>query len=316
MKRLMITMALIGAIAFNANAQSNVENLLKAAEKAVLLADQNPQDGQKQLAAARALAKDSLGDKRDLDRSMTYANKALDIAKAQTELKDTLLGNTCLVLGRLYLEKRDVANGFDYLEMAVDAYERELGKYNPATNGTKMACFFYLIGVDPRRAFPFVLDAFYNNEKAPENQKIKNMDWAAMALSIATEYLMADYDLRFKNVVPLVTFEGQKYLVLQLSDWHVGTPFTKWLAPMLIRQQIGDTSIHGDVILMNDNTNEVRRITPDYKNRVNMDFNFKYDIKNPREFLFHESNAYIINFPQDRYDKLIELYNEFINKGK
>ena len=45
MKRLMITMALIGAIAFNANAQSNVENLLKAAEKAVLLADQNPQDG-------------------------------------------------------------------------------------------------------------------------------------------------------------------------------------------------------------------------------------------------------------------------------
>lgn len=316
MKRLMIMVTLIGAVAFNANAQSNIEKLLKVAEKAVLMADQNPQDGQKQLAAARALVTDSLGEKRNVERSMTYANKALAIAKAQPELKDTLLGNTCLVLGRLYLEKQDVANGFDYIEMGVDAYERELGKYNPATNGTKVACFYYLAGVDPRRAFPFVLDAFYNNEKAPENMKIKNMDWAVMALSIATEYLLADYELRFKNVVPMVTFEGERYLVLQLSDWHVGTPFTKWLAPLLIRQQNGDRSIHGDIILMNDNTSEMRRITPDYKNRVNLNFNFKYDIKNPREFLYHESNAYIVNFQQDKYDKLVELYNQFINKGK
>lgn len=314
MKKLIIILALIGAVAFNAKAQSNVEKLLKAAEKAVLLADQNPQDGQKQLAAARALATDSLGDKRDVERSMTYANKALAIAKAQSVLKDTLLGNSCLVLGRLYIDKKDVANAFDYLEMAADAYDRELGKYNPATNGTKLACFYYLIGVDPRRAFPFVLEAFYNNEKAPEDQKIKNMDWAVMALSITTEYLLADYDLRFKNVVPMVTFEGEKYLVLQLSDWHIGTPFTNWLAPLLIRRQNGDTSIHGDVILLNDQTSEIRRITPDYKNRVNMDFNFKYDIKNPREFLLHESNASIINFQQDKYDKLVELYNDFIKK--
>ena len=316
MKRLMITMALIGAIAFNANAQSNVENLLKAAEKAVLLADQNPQDGQKQLAAARALAKDSLGDKRDLDRSMTYANKALAIAKAQPELKDTLLGNSCLLLGRLYIDKKDVANGFDYIEMGIDAYERELGKYNPATNGTKVVYSYYLVGADPRRAFPFVLEAFYNNEKAPEDLKIKNMDWAVLALSIATEYLLADYDLRFKNVVPMVTFEGERYLVLQLSDWHVGTPFTKWLAPALIRHQNGDTSIHGDIILLNDQTGEMRRITPEYKNRVNIDINFRFDVKNPRELLLHESNAYILNFPQDQYDKFIEMYNQFINKGK
>ena len=314
MKKLMIIVALIGAVAFNANAQSNVERLLKVAEKAVLLADQNPQDGQKQLAAARALSTDSLGDKRDVDRSMTYANKALAIAKAQPELKDTLLGNSCLVLGRLYIDKKDVAKAFDYLEMGVDAYERELGKYAPATNGTKMTCFYYLAGVDPRRAFPFVLEAFYHNEKAPEDQKIKNMDWAVMALSITTEYLLADYDLRFKNVVPMVTFEGEKYLVLQLSDWHVGTPFTNWLAPLLIRRQNGDTSIHGDVILLNDQTSKIRRITPDYKNRVNLNFNLLYNIKNARELLFQDDNAYIVNFQQDRYNKLVEMYNEFIKK--
>lgn len=114
MKRLMIIVALIGAVAFNANAQSKVEELLKAAEKAAMLADQNPQDGLKQLEAAKALAKDSLEDKLDIDRSMIYANKALAIAKAQTELKDTLLGNAYLMLGQLYLRKQDIANAFDY----------------------------------------------------------------------------------------------------------------------------------------------------------------------------------------------------------
>ena len=316
MKKLLIIVALISAVAFNANAQSNVEELLKAAEKAVLLADQNPQDGRKQLAAARALAKDSLGDKRDFDRSMIYANKALAIAKAQTELKDTLLGDAYLVLGQLYLRKQDVANAFDYLEMGIDAYEHELGKFDPATNATKLACFYYLVGVDPRRAFPYVLDAFYNNEKAPDGKKIKNMNWAGMALAIATEYLLADYTWRFDTVLPMVMFEGERYLVLQLADWHVGMPFVNWLAPRLIRRQNTGSTDVGDIILISDQTSEIRRITPDYKNRVELNFNFRYDIKNPHEFQYYDSNAYTMVFQQEQYDKLVEMYNQFINKDK
>ena len=316
MKKLMIIVALIGAVAFNANAQSKVEELLKAAEKAVLLADQNPQDGLKQLAAANALFTDSLGDKRDVDRSMTYANKALAIAKAQPELKDTLLGNACTLLGRLYLEKQDITNTFDYFEMGVDAYERELGKYDPLTNGAKLACFYYLIGVDLRRAVPYVLDAFYYNEKAPDEKKIQNMNWASMGLSIAMEYLLADFTLRCRNVVPLVTFEGETYLVLQFQDWHIGTPFVNWLAPKLIRQQNGDSTVSDDVILINDRTHEIRRITPDYKNRVHLEFNFVYKINNPRELLYANNNSYTVNLPQDQYDKFVEMYNQFINKGK
>ena len=316
MKRFVIIVALTCVVAFQMNGQNKVEELLKAAEKAVLLADQNPQDGLKQLAAAKALATDSLGDKRDVDRSMIYANKALAIAKAQTELKDTLLGTTCLVLGRLYLEKQDVASGFDYLEMGVDAYERELGKLDPATNATKLACFYYMVGVDPRRAFPYILEAFYNDEKAPDEKKIKNMNWAGMALAIATEYLLADYTLRFDTVLPMVMFEGERYLVLQVENWHVGMPFVNWLAPWLIRRQkTGSTDI-GDVILINDNTSEIRRITPDYKNRVELNFNLRYDIKNPHELQYSDSNAYTMVSNQEQYDKLVELYNQFINKDK
>lgn len=316
MKKLLIIVALISAVAFNANAQSNVEELLKAAEKAVLLADQNPQDGRKQLAAARALAKDSLGDKRDFDRSMIYANKALAIAKAQTELKDTLLGDAYLVLGQLYLRKQDVANAFDYLEMGIDAYEHELGKFDPATNATKLACFYYLVGVDPRRAFPYVLDAFYNNEKAPDEKKVKNMNLATIGLCMAMEYLLADYTLRFTRVVPVALFEGKRYLVLQFADWHIGTPFVNWLAPWLIRRQNTGSTDVGDVILLDDNTSEIRRITPDYKNRVELNFNFMYYSNNPSELLYHDSNAYTLFFQQEQYDKLVEMYNQFINKDK
>ena len=312
----MIIVALTSAVAFNANAQSKVEELLKEAEKAVSLADQNPKDARMQLEAAWALVEDSLGDKRDMDRSITYAHKALDIAKAQPELKDTLLGNSCLLLGRLYLAKQDITNGFYYVEMGADAYERELGKYDPATNGMKLACFYYLVGVDPQRAFPYILEAFHNNGKAPDDKKIKNMDMAAMGLGIATEYLLADYNLRFYNVVPLIMFEGERYLVLQISDWHVGMPFVNWLTPQLVRQQKGVNTDPGDIVLLNDRTEKIRRIAPDYKNRVNINFNLRYDARNPHEVLLEDNNSYIINFQPDKYEELVKLYNNFINKKK
>ena len=159
------------------------------------------------------------------------------------------------------------------------------------------------------------LTPFYNNEKAPEEQKIKNMDWAGMGLAMATEYLLADYALRFNHVVPLITFEGEKYLVLQMADWHVGMPFVNWLAPVLVREQNGVKKELGDAILMNNQTREIRRITPDYKNRASLSLTFglMYNVRNPRELMFADDNAYIMNFQQDKYDQLVELYNQFVS---
>ena len=317
MKQLLIIVALIGSVAFRANAQSKVEELLKVAEKAVKLADQNPQDGLKQLAAARALVADSLGDKCDLDRAQVYALKAYALAiQALPERKDTLLGNSCVVLGGLSLMKHDIEHAFEYYEMAIDAYDRELGCYDPVSIGSRLGCFVPLISVDPRRAFPFILQAFCNNEKAPADKKIENMDWAGMGLAYAMEYLLADYTLRFNQIVPLVMFEGERYLVLEGFGWHIGTPFVNWFAPYLINLQKTGNSDTGGFVLLNDQTGKIRRIAPDYKNRPNFTFDFRYDRRDPRHLQLHENNACTIVFKPEQYNKFVEMYNQFISKEK
>ena len=97
-------------------AQNNVDEAMKLVEQKVKLADKNPTDGKLQYQAAMALVGDDLGDKVDIDRSMTYANRALKIAEAQTVLKDTLKGATYTLLGGLYMAKGDFDKTLDYYE--------------------------------------------------------------------------------------------------------------------------------------------------------------------------------------------------------
>ena len=97
MKKIMMTIAavlyccLAPALAM---AQINVEEVIKQVEQKVKLADKNPTNGKMQLEAGQALIWNNLGDKRDPERSMTYANRALKIAEEQTVLQDTLKGET------------------------------------------------------------------------------------------------------------------------------------------------------------------------------------------------------------------------------
>ena len=100
MKKVMLTIvALMCAVTFQMNAQNNVEKLPKMIEQKVKLADKHQKDGKMQLEAAYALIEDSLGEKRDFDRALTYATRALKIAQERPAPKDTLLALTCQALG-------------------------------------------------------------------------------------------------------------------------------------------------------------------------------------------------------------------------
>ena len=80
MKKIVMTLAAVLCCAMTLMAQESVERALKSAEEKVKLADKNPKDGKKQLRAAEALLNDELGEKKDYDRALTYANRALKIA--------------------------------------------------------------------------------------------------------------------------------------------------------------------------------------------------------------------------------------------
>ena len=94
-KSLLVVLALMCAAAFQVNAQTpDVEKAQKVIEQNMKLADKNPKDGKMQLKAALTILNDTLTGKRDLDLALTYANRALKIAKECPAPKDTLLGLT------------------------------------------------------------------------------------------------------------------------------------------------------------------------------------------------------------------------------
>ena len=113
----MTIVALMCAVAFQVNAQTtNVEELLKAIEQKVKQADKHPKDGKMQLTAAYAILSDSLSGNRDMDRALTYANRAMKIALEHPARQDTLLGLSYEALGMIYLGKQDMATAIDFYD--------------------------------------------------------------------------------------------------------------------------------------------------------------------------------------------------------
>lgn len=81
-KLMMICVAMLCcAMATVVNAQNTVEEAMKELESKAKLADQNPTNGKMQYEAAAACMSDALGEKRDYNRALTYANRALKIAQ-------------------------------------------------------------------------------------------------------------------------------------------------------------------------------------------------------------------------------------------
>ena len=75
-KRILTIVALMCAVTFQMNAQMTVEQALKSAEQKAKQADKNPKNGKKQYEAAMMFINDELGEKKDYDRALTYANRA------------------------------------------------------------------------------------------------------------------------------------------------------------------------------------------------------------------------------------------------
>jgi len=195
MKKIMTIVALICAVTFQVNAQNTVEEKKKAAEAAVKLADENPEDGVKQYAAAGALADVAINNNGKYEQALAYAHKALKIAQAHKERKDTLLANAYSMLGTIYMMQGSMDNACDFMELSVDATEELLGRYDPLTiyNRLKVGLSINSIYPDTRRGFLLIMQAFYDNEKAPANKRIKNLEMLNIQSSMAMEQMMAAY---------------------------------------------------------------------------------------------------------------------------
>ena len=314
-KMIIFGVALLCAVAFQAKAQTSVEQALEEVEKKAELADKNPTDGKLQQQVALQFISDNLGDKRDIDRALTYANRALKIAKEQKELKDTLMGLTCYTLAIIYFQKQEYENAFDFAEMAIDAFQQELGRTDAVTNGTKLLYGNFMIqGGQAFRGFPKVLEAFVDNGVAPKDKRIENMDEANISLELAIESLIASYTNYFRYALPIVNYEGQPYLIVQNADWNMERPLVGWCVPDMLRTEEERAAFVGDDVILYSNDFQFKVIPKEEKGKVNLVFSFRHQPADPRKLFTGESDARLWFLTPDFYQELLTKYREFKSK--
>ena len=312
MKRIMTIMALICAVAFQVNAQTtNVEDLLKTIEQKVKQADKHPKDGKMQLTAAYAILSDSLSGNRDWDRALNYANRAMKIAVEHPAPQDTLLGLSYEALGMIYLGKEDMATALDFYEMAMDAFDVELGRFDPVTNGTKLIYGWLMTAAQPSRGFPKVLEAIYDNERAPQDKRIKNMDQANITLEAALEMLLAEQTQRFRYALPMLYIDGKKYFIVQTSKWNIERPIVGWMAQGLMPSEAKDDAAKDDDSILIGDDGQFLVLTEADKDKRQMLFNFNYSRLNRHYLQFNDGEARIMFFSPDVYNQILTKYREF-----
>ena len=317
MKRIVTIVALTCSVAFQVNAQNTVEENIKIAEQTVKLADANPTDGQKQYAAATALVGIAVNTDGQYDRAISYAHKALEIAQADKERKDTLLANTYSLLSNIYLMQGSVDNSCDYMELSVDATEEQLGRYDPVTIYNRLKTGLTLISIypDTRRGFLNVMQAFYDNDKAPANKRIKNMDQLNIQFSMAMEQMLTAYANGNRFAVPVVMKDGEKYFLVQTRDWHIGQPLANWLSPNMLRSEDERLAHRGEnIILMNDK-GDFRRLTKEEGQNLPMVFpQFMLNPSSREVEIITPGASYLWYLQPEIYNETVKRFEEFVNK--
>ena len=324
MKKIFMTLvAIICCATTVVNAQNTVKEKkkmvrtnLQIAEQKVKLADANPTDGQKQYAAATALVGIAVNTDGQFDRAISYAHKALEIAKAQKEQKDTLLANTYSLLSNIYMMQGSVDNACDYMELSVDATEQQLGRYDAGTIYARLKTGLTLISIypDTRRGFLHVMQAFYDNDKAPVNKRIKNMEQFNIRLSVAMEQMLTAYANGNRYAIPVVTMDGEKYYMVQNRDWHIGQPLANWLSPNMLRSLEERQAHRGENIVLMNSKGEFLRLSKEEGQKVALETTDLMFNVYSREIETAPNASYLWYLQPQAYNDTIKRFEEFINK--
>lgn len=320
----MITLAAVLCCAMTSTmaiAQDNMDEVVKEVEQRVKMADKNPSDGKLQLQAGRALLSYKLGDKIDFERSMTYANRAQKIAESQTVLKDTLKGGVYLLLSDLYLRKQDGRKAFDYAEMGLEALSQELGRYDRWTIFQKLYVgYFTMMYLDTRRGSLMIQQAFLDSELAPAEKRIQNITELSALYEMALEYSMADIAIKMNHGLPVIVFEGKRYLMLETSEWNMEKPLVGWLMPNLMQMIKGeeDESETGLILCEFDDVDApLRYIKPEDENRPEFKVTVAINPTDHSLLNIPKENTILWFLDEPSYNKVLEKYHAFkASKGK
>ena len=297
MKKIFMTFAAILCCATSVvNAQSSVEDLLKSAEQKAKLADKNPENGKMQYQAAMAFIADGLGQKKDFDRAQTYAYRAYQIAQDHPAPQDTLKGLSCNALSLIYMGKQSWDIAYDFMDLTMDAFEEELGKSNPATNGIKLTYGNLMLKA----------------QTAPMSQHINNMNQAGIVQEMSIEMYIAEMSKRYHNCIPRIYVDCKPYYIVQTPDWNIERPLVGWMVSGLLRPESEKAAAYqASPIIVCDENYQFTVVPMEEKDKYGLDYYFTHQLANPHYLDFRDCSAGIIFFNPVNFDRIITKYREF-----
>lgn len=317
MKRFLTIVTLICAMTLQTHAQEDsIAVAQKYAEQKAKLADKNPKDGKKQYEAGMAFVSNDLKDKKNYDQALQYLERALKIAQEQTVMKDTLMGLTCMGLSSIYMDKNQYDKAMPYMKDAIEAFDKELGKYDPVTNGAKLVNALLLMRMNALYGYKSLLEAFVYNDIAPENKRIENMPEANIIMELATEMLIASQTQYFRYALPLITFKGKRYLIIQSADWSIEQPLVGWMVPTLMSTENEKKTAKYNEALICDDKFQIIALTEEERKQNNLNFNFRHYVNNPRKLVSPETDARIWFLSPEDHGKILAAYREYKSKQK
>ena len=221
------------------------------------------------------------------------------------------------MLGNIYLMQGSADNACYFFELSVDATEEQLGRYDPVTIYNRLKAGLTLISIypDTRRGFLHVMQAFYDNDKAPADKRIKNMDQLNIQFSLAMEQMLVAYTNSKRYGVPVVVMDGTKYYLVQTRDWHIGQPLVNWLAPNMLRSEDEKLAHRGENIILMTDKGEFRRLSKEEGQNLQMIFPQLMLNPHTREMEITPDCSFLWFLKPELYNETVKRFEEFVSKN-
>lgn len=300
-------------VAVSASAQQ-VES--EKGEQLAKAADEAPQDWQKQFDAAKFYFE--TGDSTKVAQAEKYATRALEIAQAQTEKRDTILGKSLEMMSYIGGAQKNFDKMIGYYEMAIRAYVDELGYQNAAIPPriAFLGSHKFLLGmvgiygngdVDAVKA---LREAFLLNAQLPEDQRTKGLEEAETIFAFAHELIMFEQKNLMKNKVWHWTdaTDGKTYTILGFDEWTLEQPDGAFATMFYNTQNDGENAENEHLLLLMDEQGNISEF------HGNFEYHIRFNLKDNTYRLDDSTNLRLITIPAERRQQIIEALRAFKQK--
>ena len=299
------------------NAQEAESPIMKR-ERLIKAADDAPQDWKKQYDAAEFYLNESNGNPNTI-LAEKYATRALEIAKSQTEKRDTILGKSFELMSIIGMYNKNVDQMLGSYDQAIRAYVDELGYQNAAIPPriaflASLKWMLHSSGGYPygdADAIKTLREAFLLNNQLPEGQRAEGMEEAETIYALSLETLMAEHKQLMKDKVWLWTdqADGKTYTILAFDDWTVEQP-AGFLATMFVDSQNGKKApdLKCGLVLMDEQGNITERKPTEFV------WNVKFNQKGNAYRLTDETNLRVVRIPSEKRQQIIDAFHKFEKK--